>query len=106
MNEYWEVLDPLGKKIANTGIEYDAMNLCRMRGHGHTYRKVKFIMDQIIDVTSTTDKKLPTRDIVVNMDGGVGGSWMEVSEEEFDKMSDFEKQKQLNQSDAKVFIPE
>ena len=114
MNEYWEVLDPLGKKIANTGIEYDAMNLCRMRGPGHTYRKVKFIMDQIIDVTSTTDKKLPTRDIVVNMDGGVGvgGSWMEVSEEEFDKMfpshpvAIAKKKKQLNQSDAKVFIPE
>lgn len=106
MNEYWEVLDPLGKKIANTGIEYDAMNLCRMRGHGHTYRKVKFIMDQIIDVTSTTDKKLPTRDIVVNMDGD---SWKEVSSAEFDNMFPShpvtKKQKQLNQSNAKVFIP-
>jgi hypothetical protein len=39
------------------------------------------------------------------MDGGVGGSWMEVSEEEFDKMFDFEKPRQLNQDDAEVFIP-
>jgi hypothetical protein len=30
----------------------------------------------IIDVSN--GKQLPTRDIVVNMDGGVGGSWQEV----------------------------
>ena len=30
----------------------------------------------IIDVSD--GKQLPTRDIVVNMDGGVGGSWQEV----------------------------
>lgn len=59
MDEYWEVLDPLGKKIANTGTIDDAMNLCRMRGDGHTYRKVKFIMDQVIDITGETDKQLP-----------------------------------------------
>jgi len=104
MNEYWEVLDPLGKKIANTGTIDDAIRLCEMRGQGHTYRQVKFILDQVIDVTSTTDKQLPTRDIVVNMDGGVGGSWMEVSEEEFDKMFPPLKLK-LNQSDAEVFVP-
>lgn len=104
MNEYWEVLDPLGKKLANTGSINDAIRLCEMRGHGYTYRQVKFIGDQVIDVTSTTDKQLPTRDIVVNMDGGVGGSWMEVSEEEFDKMFPPLKLK-LNQSDAEVFVP-
>ena len=59
MYDYWEVLDPLGKKIANTGTIDDAINLCQMRGQGHTYRKVKFIMDQVIDITSTTDKQLP-----------------------------------------------
>ena len=59
MNEYWEVIDPLGKKIANTGSIDDAARLCEMRGEGHTYRKVKFIMDQVIDITSTTDKQLP-----------------------------------------------
>jgi hypothetical protein len=41
MDEYWEVLDHLGKKIANTGTIDDAINLCQMRGQGHTYRKVK-----------------------------------------------------------------
>lgn len=30
----------------------------------------------IINVSS--GKQLPTRDIVVNMDGGVGGSWKEI----------------------------
>jgi hypothetical protein len=59
MYDYWEVLDPLGKKIANTGTIDDAIKLCQMRGQGHTYRKVKFIMDQVIDITSTTDKQLP-----------------------------------------------
>ena len=59
MHEYWEVLSPLGKKIANTGTIEDAIRLCEMRGQGHTYRKVKFIMDQVIDITSTTDKQLP-----------------------------------------------
>ena len=59
MNEYWEVLNPLGKKIANTGSIDDAIRLCELRGSGYTYRKVKFIMDQVIDITSTTDKQLP-----------------------------------------------
>lgn len=59
MNEYWEVLNPLGKKIANTGSVQDAIRLCEMRGHGHTYRQVKFIMDQVITVVATTDKQLP-----------------------------------------------
>ena len=31
------------------------------------------------DIVDVSDgKQLPTRDIVVNMDGGVGGSWQEV----------------------------
>lgn len=59
MNEYWEVLDPLGKKLANTGSIHDAIQLCELRGQGYTYRQVKFIMDQVIDVTSITDKQLP-----------------------------------------------
>jgi septation ring formation regulator EzrA len=59
MNPYWEVLNPLGKKIANTGSVDDAIRLCEMRGQGHTYRQVKFIMDQVITVMATTDKQLP-----------------------------------------------
>ena len=59
MNPYWEVLDPLGKKIANTGSIHDAIRLCEMRGQGHTYRQVKFIMDQVINVTASVDPQLP-----------------------------------------------
>ena len=29
------------------------------------------------DIVDVSNKQLPTRDIVVNMDGGVGGSWKE-----------------------------
>ena len=33
----------------------------------------KFLMGQVVDVVMP--KALPTSEIVVNMDGGVGGSW-------------------------------
>ena len=32
----------------------------------------------MISLMYSNGKQLPTRDIVVNMDGGVGGSWEEV----------------------------
>jgi len=90
MNEYWEVLDPLGKKIANTGIIDDAIRLCEMRGHGYTYRQVKFIGDQVIDVTSTTDKQLP---------GQIGLPAAKL------KLEDAQQQLELRASNAKVFVP-
>ena len=46
-----------------------------MRGEGHYYQFTPYPGD-IVDVFPS--KQLPTRDIVVNMDGGVGGSWQEV----------------------------
>ena len=46
------------------------------RWDGHYYSFYPLPGD-IVDVTPA--KQLPTRDIVVNMDGGVGGSWREVS---------------------------
>ena len=42
-------------------------------GHYFTFNPLP---GDIIDVSN--NKQLPTRDIVVNMDGGVGGSWKEV----------------------------
>ena len=42
-------------------------------GHYFTFNPLP---GDIIDVSDS--KQLPTRDIVVNMDGGVGGSWQEV----------------------------
>lgn len=70
-------------------------------------RSTNHLMGQVIDVTPPP--ALPTNEIVVNMDGGVGGSWMEVPDEEFDKMfpshPDIKKIKKLKQSTAEVFNP-
>ena len=93
MNGYYSVFDPDGKKIADCGQERDAVNLIGSRNRtwdGHYYQ-FNPLPGDIIDVSN--GKQLPTRDIVVNMDGGVGGSWKEVSEEEFDELFDFSKQK-------------
>ena len=78
MNGYYSVFDPDGKKIADCGIERDAVNLMHSRnkywdGHYFTFNPLP---GDIVDVSP--GKQLPTRDIVVNMDGGVGGSWQEV----------------------------
>ena len=60
MYEYWEVvLYWSGKVIAHCGDERDARMLCELSPKERIYRKAKFIADQVIDVTSTTDKQLP-----------------------------------------------
>ena len=94
MNGYYSVFDPDGKKIADCGIERDAVTLIHSRnrrwdGHYFTFNPLP---GDIIDVNS---KGLPTTDIVVNMDGGVGGSWKEVKVEPL-----------LEENDAEVFTPE
>jgi hypothetical protein len=94
MNGYYSVFNPRGEKIADCGIERDAVNLMNMRnrrwdGHYFTFNPLP---GDIVDVSN--GKQLPTQDIItVNMDGGVGGSWKEVSEEEFDELFDLSKQK-------------
>ena len=74
MNGYFSVFNPRGEKIADCGILEDAVKLVGMRNRnwdGHYYQfKPTY---ETVDVTST--KYLSTTDIVVNMDGGVGGSW-------------------------------
>jgi hypothetical protein len=55
--EFWSVYED-GRKIADCGWERDAMNLCSMRPN-RTYRKNKYLQDQVIDVTATVDKQLP-----------------------------------------------
>ena len=83
MNGYYSVFDPDGKKIADCGIERDAVNLMQTRnkywdGHYFTFNPLP---GDIIDVNSAN--QLPTRDIItVNMDGGVGGSWKVVQSSE------------------------
>ena len=78
MNGYYSVFNPRGEKIADCGIERDAVTLMSMRnskwdGHYFTFNPLP---GDIVDVTS--GKQLPTNDIVVNMDGGVGGSWQQL----------------------------
>ena len=60
MEDYWVVTDRrTGKLIAHCGWERDAQMLVSYDIQNRTYRKQRFIMDQVIDVTSTTDKQLP-----------------------------------------------
>jgi hypothetical protein len=75
MRGYYSVFNPRGEKIADCGIERDAVTLIHSRNarwDGHYYTFIPLPGD-IVDVTP--GKQLPTHDIVVNMDGGVGGSW-------------------------------
>ena len=79
MNGYYSVFNPDSKKIADCGAERDALFLIHSRnktwdGHYYTFNPLP---GDIIDVNTTY--QLPTTDIVVNMDGGVGGSWREIS---------------------------
>ena len=76
MNGYYSVFDPTGKKIADCGSIKDTVNLIGTRGDGHYYQFNPTY--QTVDVKLLERPKLPTKDIVVNMDGGVGGSWQEV----------------------------
>jgi hypothetical protein len=69
---YYTVYDGDGKKIADCGSESDAKWLSDMRKG--TYRTNRLDWARTIDMVMDI-RELPTSDIVVNMDGGVGGSW-------------------------------
>jgi len=72
--EYFSVIDKkTGKKILDCGSEEDAFAMVSMDPQNRTYTKNKFLMGQVVDIQ--IPKALPTNEIVVNMDGGVGGSW-------------------------------
>ena len=78
MKGFYSVFNPRGKKIADCGAEKDALTLLHSRnakwdGHYYQYNPLP---GYIIDVTP--NNQLPTRDIVINMDSGVGGSWKQV----------------------------
>jgi len=78
--EYFSVLDKkTGRKIVDCGDELDALAMVAMDPQNRTYTRNQFLMGQVVDVQMP--KALPTSEIVVNMDGGVGGSW-EVREPE------------------------
>lgn len=60
MYDYWVVIENrTGRVIAHCGEEKDARMLFEFDPDRRSYRKQKFIMDQVITVTSTTDKQLP-----------------------------------------------
>ena len=102
-DEYFSVLDKkTGRKLLDCGEESDALAMVAFDSQNRTYTRNKFLMGPVVDVE--IPKALPTNEIVVNMDGGVGGSWKEIYEQ-FDNAFGVKKQKQLNQSDAEVFIP-
>lgn len=72
--EYFSVLNKkTGKKLLDCGDEQDALAMVSMDPENRTYTRNKFLMGEVIDVE--VPKALPTSEIVVNMDGGVGGSW-------------------------------
>ena len=78
MNGYYSVFNPDSKKIADCGSERDALFLIHSRnktwdGHYYTFNPLPG------DIIDEYPHQLPTTDIVVNMDGGVGGSWKEIS---------------------------
>ena len=62
-----------GKKLLDCGTEEDALQMVSMDPQNRTYTKNKYLMGEVVDVK--VQKQLPTNEIVVNMDGGVGGSW-------------------------------
>ena len=67
------------KKICDCGSFEDARMVMRLDGQNREIVKNKTLMSPVIDIEMP--KALPTNEIVVNMDGGVGGSW-EVKEPE------------------------
>jgi len=72
--EYFSVLDKkTGRKLLDCGDELDALAMVAMNPQNRTYTRNQFLMGQVVDVQMP--KALPTSEIVVNMDGGVGGSW-------------------------------
>ena len=61
------------KKICDCGNFEDAKMVMSLDIPNREVVKNKLLMSPVIDVEMP--KALPTNEIVVNMDGGVGGSW-------------------------------
>jgi len=59
MNEYWIVTNNrTGRVLAHCGDMNDAIMLVAFDPHHRSYSRHRFLMDQVIDVTSTIDKQL------------------------------------------------
>jgi len=60
MNEYWIVTEnKTGRIIAHCGDINDAIMMVSFDPQHRSYSRHRFLMDQVIDITSTTDKQLP-----------------------------------------------
>jgi hypothetical protein len=60
MNEYWIVTDnKTGRVLAHCGDINDAIMMVAFNPQNRSYSRHRFLMDQVIDITSTTDKQLP-----------------------------------------------
>jgi hypothetical protein len=60
MNEYWIVIENrTGRVIAHCGDINDAIMLVSFAPNKRSYSRHRFLMDQVIDITFTTDKQLP-----------------------------------------------
>jgi hypothetical protein len=72
--EYFSVIETkTGRKIVDCGDEVDALAMVAFDPQNRTITRNKILMSPVIDIGMP--KALPTNEIVVNMDGGVGGSW-------------------------------
>ena len=72
--DYFSVINKnTGKKIADCAQQEDALLMVSFDPQNRIITRNKFLMGQVVDVVMP--KALPTSEIVVNMDGGVGGSW-------------------------------
>lgn len=80
MNEYWIVTEnKTGRVIAHCGDINDAIMMVSFDPQNRSYNRHRFIMDQVIDVVSTTDKQLPTYGIV-RTENGASGSPLNLEE--------------------------
>lgn len=60
MNEYWIVTEnKTGKVICQCGDINDAIMMVSLQPNNRSYSRQRFILDQVITVTSTADKQLP-----------------------------------------------
>lgn len=60
MHDYWTIIEKrTGRKICECSNENDALLLISFDIENRTYRKNKFILDQIIDVNSKVTNQLP-----------------------------------------------
>jgi hypothetical protein len=72
--DYYSVINKnTGVKIVDCAQKEDALLMVSFDPQNRTITTNKFLMGQVVDVVMP--KALPTSEIVVNMDGGVGGSW-------------------------------